>query len=899
MRAMRTPALSRGSLFGRREEIRRIDELTGAARAGAGGVLVLRGEAGIGKSALLEHAARASGFRVVRACGAEFESELPFAALHQLCVPVLARLEDLPGRHRDALRIAFGLAEGTPDLFRVGLATLALLASAAEERPLLCVVDDAHWLDAASSKALAFLARRVGAEPIAVVFAVRLPAAAGELAELPGVAVGGLTDADARKLLAAQSQVTLDEQVRARLLAEARGNPLALLELSEAGGFAPADTSSVPSRIERGFQARLTDLPAEARLLLTIASADPTGDPGLLWPAARRLDIDLPSAGAAAAATGLIEFATRVRFCHPLARSAVYQAADASRRHAAHRVLAEVTDPAGDPDRRAWHRAQACAGPDDDVAADLERCASRARSRGGVVAAAAFLERAAALSLDARRRTERTILAAQAGLDAGAPAAAAELLTTVDPAALDELQHAHVDLLRGQIAFQRHHDGDGPMFMVRAAQRLSALDPDRSRECYLDAIEMGLLVGRPGGVLDTVLAAARSGAPAPRSPDILDVLVLLGEDGHRAAAPLLRKVFDGGDAPMWTRRPALGIMLASEMWDPQAQAAITEWLVKTGRESGSPLVLRLGLAQLASQGALSGDFGQAMAAIAEEEAIADAVDGPPMLYPRLHLAAMRGRREEAVELFETATATATARGAGQLIANVHWASAVLHNGLADYPAALAAARRATANGDLSLAGAALPELVEAAVRSGRPGEATAALDSLTERTAASGTATGLGIAAYARGLVTGVEDHYREAVEHLQESPLLPYRARGHLLYGEWLRREGRRRDCREHLRTAHELSSGAGLEAFAQRAATELRATGETAQVRSKGTSGELTMQETHIARMVATGATSNEIAAQLFLSPRTVDAHLRNIFRKLGITSRRQLRNRPGLDS
>ncbi|MFG1643187.1 AAA family ATPase [Amycolatopsis sp. NPDC049252] len=885
------------TLFGRREEIRRIDELTGAARAGEGGALVLRGEAGIGKSALLEHAARAPGFRILRACGAEFESELPFAALHQLCVPVLTRLDDLPARHRDALRIAFGLAEGTPDLFRVGLATLALLASAAEERPLLCVLDDAHWLDAASSKALAFLARRVGAEPIAVVCAVRLPAAEGELAELPGVAVGGLADADARELLAAQSRVTLDEQVRARLLAEARGNPLALLELPGTGGFAPPATVPVPSRVEHGFEARLTDLPAEARLLLTLASAEPTGDPGLLWPAARLLDIDVPGAAAAAAATGLVEFATRVRFCHPLARSAVYRAADASLRQAAHRVLAEVTDPAGDPDRRAWHRAQACAGPDDDVAAELERCASRARSRGGVVAAAAFLERAAALSLDAGRRIERTIAAVRAGLDAGAPAAAAELLTTLDSASLEELQHVDVDLLRGQIAFQRHHDGDGPAYMVRAAQRLSAVDPGRSREVYLDAIEMGLLVGRPGGVLDTVLAAARSDAPAPRTTDVLDVLVLLAEEGHRAAAPLLRKVFDGGDTPMWTRRPALGIMLAAEMWDPHAQAAITEWLVKTGRESGSPLVLRLGLAQLASQGALSGNFGPAMAAIAEEEAIADAIGGPPMLYPRLHLAAMRGRREEAVKLFETATATATARGAGQLIANVHWASAVLHNGCADYPAALAAAWRAIAGGDLSLAGAALPELVEAAVRAGRPGDATEALDSLTERTAAGGTATGLGVAAYARGLVTGVEDHYREAVERLQESPLLPYRARSYLLYGEWLRREGRRRDCREHLRTAHRLASDAGLEAFARRAATELRATGETAQARTKNTPGELTMQETHIARMVATGATSNEVAAQLFLSPRTVDAHLRSIFRKLGITSRRQLRDRPDL--
>ncbi|GAA0964803.1 LuxR family transcriptional regulator [Acrocarpospora macrocephala] len=895
---MRTLARFPGPLVGRQDEIRRIDELIGAARAGQGGVLVLRGEAGIGKSALLDHARQAaSGFRVIHASGSEFETELPFAALHQLCVPMLGHLAELPAQRREALRVAFGLVTGTPDVFRIGLATLELLASAARKRPLLCVVDDAQWLDAASSKALTFLARRVTSEPVAMVFAVRLPGAASELDELPGLVVEGLSDADARALLAAKSHVTLDEQVRDRIMAEARGNPLALLELPRAGGFAPPDTSSVPTRIERGFQARLADLPAGARLLLTIASADPTGDPALLWPAAQRLDIDVTTTSAAATATGLVEFSTRVRFCHPLARSAVYRAAAAGQRRTAHRVLAEVTDPVVDPDRRAWHRAQASTGPDDDVAAELERSASRAQSRGGVVAAAAFIERAAALSLDAAKRIERTLAAAQAKLDAGATDTAAELLTTVENAALDDLQHARVDLLRGRIAFVRHNDGTGPMFMLRAAQRLSGLDPDWSRGCFLDALEMGLVVGRASGVLDMVVAAAQSAAPAPRSPDILDALILLATDGHRAAVPLIRNVLDGDGSPMWTRWPALATVLASELWDPHTHAVIVEWLMKTGRELGSPLVLRLGLAQAASGAALIGDFGQAMAAIAEEEAIADAVGGPPLMYHRLHLAAMRGRRQEAFELFETATTAATARGAGQLIANVHWAAAVLNNGLADYPAALTAARQATAHGDLFLAGASLPELVEAAVRCGEPAAAATALESLTERTEASGTASGLGIAAYARGLVTGAEDHYREAIEHLEESPLLPYRARAHLLYGEWLRREGRRRDCRRHLRTAHELLSEAGLEAFARRAADELRATGEKARSRSGHTYDQLTMQEVSIARLVATGATSNEVAARLFLSPRTVDAHLRNIFRKLGITSRRQLRDQPDL--
>ncbi|NJP99892.1 AAA family ATPase [Streptomyces zingiberis] len=913
---MRTPVHSSGRLYGRHEETCRIDELTAAARKSRGGALVLRGEAGIGKSALLDHARRtASGFLVIEASGSEGEAELPFAALHQLCLPVLGHLAALPAQRREALQVAFGLTAGVPDEFRMGLAALELLAAAARERPLLCLVDDGHWLDAASSKALAFLARRISAEPVAMLLAVRPPSPAGELDALPGLSVGGLNDTDARALLSTKARVPLDEQVRRRIVAESRGNPLALLELPRAGGYAPPGAPSVPTRIERGFQQRLRDLPEEARLLLTIASADPTGDPGLLWPAALRLDLDVTETGAAAAATGLVDFSTRVRFCHPLARSAVYRAAGARLRRTAHRVLGEVTDPVLDPDRRAWHRAEASAGPDEDVAEELERSASRARSRGGAVAAAAFAERAAALSLDTARRIERTLAAVQAHLDAGSTDTAAELLATVESAPLDELRHVRVDLLRGKIAFVRHTDGDGPMFMLRAAHRLAALDPQRSRECFLDAVEMSMAVGRSSGVLDTVLAAARTAAPAgaTHAPDLLDVLALLAEERHREAVPLVRKLLssppaeagDGGgdgtgdgDGPLWRRRPALAVMLASEVWDPHTQAAITDWLIRTGEESGSPLVLRLGLAPMASLAAVCGDLARAATAIAEEEAIADAFGGPPVFYHRLHLAAMRGRREAAAELFATATAEAAERGTGQIVAHVHWAAAVLNNGLADYPAALAAARRAAESGELYLAGFALPELVEAAVRCGEPDAAAAALASLTERTEAGGTASGLGIAAYARGLVTGAEGHYREAVERLAESPLLPYRARAHLLYGEWLRRRGRRRDGARQLHLAHELLSGAGLEAFARRAADELRAAGE--RVRGPAATpvhDRLTPQEVSIARLVATGATSKEVATRLFLSPRTIDAHLRNVFRKLGITSRRQLKDVPGL--
>ncbi|MFC0107443.1 helix-turn-helix transcriptional regulator [Kibdelosporangium aridum] len=490
------------------------------------------------------------------------------------------------------------------------------------------------------------------------------------------------------------------------------------------------------------------------------------------------------------------------------------------------------------------------------------------------------------------KRVDRTLAAAQAKLDAGATDAAAALLTTVELKTLDERTQAKADLLRGQVAFVRHGDSNGPTFMLHAARRLADIDPAWSRTCFLDALEMAMVVGRGSGVMDMVLNAARS---APPATDFLDALVLLNISGHKAAVPALRDVL--ADSAAWTRRPALATMVAGELWDIDAHTAIVDWLMKTGRQSGAPMVLRLGLAQGALEAALTGDLPKAVDAIAEEEALADAIGTPSMTYPRLFVTALRGRREEATELIETATTVAKAKGIGQLVANVHWSAAVLHNGLGDYPAALAMARQAAAAGDLFLAGAAMPELVEAAVRCGENDLAASALESLTERTQASGTPWGLGLTAYSRGMVTGDEDDYRAAIELLADSPGRTYQARAHLLYGEWLRRQNRRLDARTQLRTAHDLLSTIGMEAFARRASDELRATGAQARSRATNSLDELTMQETHIARLVATGATSKEVAARLFLSPRTIDAHLRNIFRKLGITSRRQLRDLPDL--
>ncbi|NNH68965.1 AAA family ATPase [Nocardia uniformis] len=883
-------------LVGRHDEIDRLLALLGAAERGEGGVLVLRGEPGIGKSALLDHAehAAAEKFQVIRASGSEFEAELPFAALHQLCVPVLAHLDALAAPYRDSLLVAFGLADGTPHPFRVGLAALELLDAAAAEHPLLCVVDDAHWMDAASTRALTFVARRVVAEPVALVFATRNQDASRGLDELPGLTIGGLSDEHSRALLSMEKTVTLDERVRDRVLAEARGNPLALIELPKAGGFAPPAPSPIASRIERSFRTRIAELPPDARYLLILASADPTGEPALLWAAAQRLAIDVPVASAAAEASELVRFGTRVRFCHPLARSAAYRAAEPEPRRAAHLALADATDPVTAPDRRAWHRAQATTGPDEQVAAELESSASRAQARGGVAAAAAFLERAAALSLDPGKQIERTLAAARAALAAGGTEAATDLLASIDTETLDDRRHASVDLLRGQIAFVHGADGAvrGPELILRAAQRLAAEYPELSREYFVAALEMGLVVGRAAGVMDRVLDASRSAPPASGPPDLLDALVLLNTDGHRSGVPAIRRVLTGEDAG-WTRVPALATVLAGELWDLDLHATIVDWLVRTGRDTGSPMTIRLGLSQTALSAVFTGDFGRAMAAIAEEAAVADAVGDLPQLYPRVHLAAMRGRRDEAVDLF----AEVTGRGTGQLTANAHWATAVLYNGLAEYPAALDAATRAVAGGDLFLTGIALPELVEAAARCGEHAAARSALENLLERTEPAGTRFASGVAAGARALVSDAEDDHVEALEQLTGDSSAPHLARTHLRYGEWLRRKDRRRDAREHLRTAHRQLSEIGLEAFARRAADELRATGEVARSRSVHTYDQLTMQEIHIARQVAAGATSKEVATRLFVSPRTVDAHLRNIFRKLSITSRRQLRDMPDL--
>ncbi|MFI7000116.1 AAA family ATPase [Nocardia sp. NPDC050175] len=867
-------------LVGRSEETARLLALLHEARESRGGAVILLGEAGIGKSALLEHLAKASsGFLIMRATGAEFEMELPYSALHQLCGPVLEHLDALPAPHRTALRIAFGMETGTPDPFLAGAAALGLLLE--HDRPLLCLIDDAQWLDHASARALAFVARRIGAERVAMVFAAR--ESVPGLEQLPRVDVERLSESEARAVLVREIPASLDVRVRDRILAESRGNPLALVELPRSAGLAGMAGGfdlPAPRAAERSFRARLEVLPPKTRLLLTLAAAEPVGDPALLWPAAKLLGVE----DAAADEVPMVEFGTRVRFIHPLARSAVYQAATAAERRSAHGALAQVSDPVADPDRVAWHRALASVGPDEDVAVALTQSATRARARGGEAAAAAFLERAAALTLEPGMRSERVLAAVEAKLSVGDFGVAAELLSTLDS------DDPRVDLLRARISFARFRGGDRPTdHLLRAAARLTDREPARAREYYVDALEMGTLTGG----LDAVIAAART-APANPEPHtsadiILDGVVALAVEGHQAAAKLLRPVVADGADEVWTRWPTLGFLLAVELWNADAMAGIATRVTAFGRELGSFHMLPIGLAMLATVTAHAGDLGAATAMISEEEAIAEATGAAPLVYPRIHLAGFRGRRAEAEELFA---------GVGpHMTLSVQYATAVLHNGLADYPAALQAAERAVATGDLGMAGQALPELVEAAVRCHQPETARAALASLAERAGAGGQPWGLGIEMYARALVDDDEESYRQAVALLETTTLAIAAARAHLVYGEWLRRQGRRRDARAELHLAHEQLSALGAEAFAARAAAELRGTGEQTRSRSADVADSLTVQEVHIARLVAEGATSKEVAAKLFLSPRTVDAHLRNIFRKLGITSRRQLRDLPAI--
>jgi DNA-binding CsgD family transcriptional regulator len=902
-------------LLGRAREREALDRLLDDVRGGRGGVLVVHGEAGVGKTVLLDYAVEAArGFRTARTSGIEAEMELPFAAVEQLCSAFLELMDRLPQPQHEALGVAFGLVTGpAPDPFLVGLAILGLLAEAADEQPLVCVVDDAQWLDSASAQALALVARRLLAEKIALVFATRELGDA--LAGLPDLRVKPLGRRDARALLKSVLPARLDERVLERIVAETRGNPLALLELPRglsptqlAGGFGVPTTVPLYARIEEGYTRRLARLPRDARRLLLVAAADPVGDPALVWRAAERLGIP-HSAADTLESEDLLALSPRVLFRHPLIRSAVYGAARLNERRAVHRALADATDPEVDPDRRAWHRALAAATPDEEVACELERSAGRAQARGGLAAAAAFLERSIALTVDPARRVDRALAAAQANLYAGAFDEALRLLPVAEAGSPDERQQAHAELLRGQIAFSSNIGSDAPPLLLSAARRLERFDLDLARETYLDAWSAAWFAGSlatAGGLLE-VSRAARSAPPSthPCQPFdlLLDGLALLITEGRAAAAPALRRAstaFAAADTLAdnsfrWTPLPPIPSYI---LWDDESWYAINARQLGLAREAGALARLPMGLITGAVIDAWSGEFAKAAEAAAEADAIVDATGTRLAPYAAMLLVALQGREADGLTLLESAINDAAAVGQGFAVQWGEFVKAILFNGLGRYAEALVAAQRASDDTpELFISSWALAELIEAASRTGAPGDAASALERLTEHTAVAGTDWGLGIAARSRALLThgdGAESLYREAIERLGRTRLAPELARAHLLYGEWLRRERRRLDAREELRTAHELFTDLGVEAFAERARLELQATGERARKRTVDTRDKLTPQEMQIARLAADGHTNREIAARLFLSTSTVEYHLRKAFRKLDVEARTQLAHR-----
>jgi DNA-binding CsgD family transcriptional regulator len=903
---------SRTGLRGRRSECALLDDLVSAIRRGESRSLVLQGESGIGKTALLEYlVASASDLTVVRAVGVQSDIELAFAGLHQLCTPLLDRLERLPAPQRQAMEIVFGLSAGEPpDRFLVGLAVLSLFSEVTGQRPLLCVVDDAQWLDQASALTLAFVARRLLAEPVGLVFAARDPGEA--LRQVPELEVRGVRNGDARALLGSAVRFKLDERVRDRIIAETQGNPLALLELPRgltptqlAGGFGLLGAQGLSGRIEESFVQRLEALTDHARRLLLVAAAEPVGDPLLLWRAGERLGIG-PADADTAEADGLVTIGERVTFRHPLVRSAIYRSAPAEDRRAVHLALAEATDREADPDRRAWHLAAAAAGPDEQVALELERSAGRAQARGGLAAAAAFLQRAVALTKDPARRTDRALAGAQASLQAGAFDAALGLLATAEAGALDELQRARVDLVRARVVFASGLAGDAPPLLLKAAKRLEAFDLELARETYLTAWAAAGMAGSLAArdVLLEICRAVQALPPSSCDPRPLDLLLgglaLLTTDGHAAATPVLQHA-----AKMLTSIPVENVLrwgpfaasASVAVWDYEGMHAICARQVELARDAGALADLSFHLNQLGMARQWLGDFAGAELLVAEEASVAAATGSPIAPYTLLRLRALQGREAEASAAITSAVEQAAAEGQGMAAAYAHWAAAVLYNGLARYPEAASAARQATADTVYPLPSMyALPDLVEAAAREGHAELAREALERLAEMTQPCGNDVALGIEARCRALLSdgaAADDLYREAIDRLSRTQVRPDLARAHLLYGEWLRRENRRVDARAQLHAAHDQFTSIGMEAFAERARRELLATGERVRKRTVTRRDDLTAQERQIARLAGDGLSNPEIGARLFLSPRTVEWHLRNVFTKLGIRSRRELPN------
>ncbi|RYU14919.1 ATP-binding protein [Nocardioides iriomotensis] len=904
------------TLWGRSGERRRLDDALAAVRRGESAVLVVRGEAGVGKTALLQYAAgQATDCRVARIAGVESELELPFAALHQLCAPMLGGLAALPEPQEHALQVTFGLASGdVPDRFLVGLAVLSLLAEEAAKQPLVCLVDDTQWLDQATRQVLGIVARRLLAESVLLLFGVRETDDERLLPGLSELTLQGLEAEDARLLLAAAVTGPVDDRVGDRLVAETGGNPLALLELVKgtseaelAGGFAiPSTASSVPDQLHDRYLQRVRALPEPARRLLLLAAADPTGDPALLWRAAQILGVGRDAVGSGEVRQ-LLEVGSAVRFRHPLMRAAAYAAGSSEDRRAAHLAVATATDAKTDPDRRAWHFATAATAPDEDLATELERSAERAHARAGLAGCAAFLERSVALTPEAERRTDRALAAAHAHLHAGTLEAGLGLLAVAEADAVTDLQRARVEQLRGEISRASTSGSQAPVLLLQAARRLETLEPRLARETYLDAWGAALVAGHlaaPGGTLRDVSAAARpaSSASGPVEPGdlLLDGLATVILEGPESAEPSLRQAVDafvGDQLPgeHWLHWGTLASNAALALWDVDCWDRVSARHVELARTSGAlaPLAAALNVRRVVA--IWCGDFETAITLGLEEQVVKEVTGARRASYGGLFLAAYQGQPDQATPLITATADEALVRGEGlgQQIADR--ATALLQIGLGHYAEGMAAADRAATGNFGPFTWQALPDLVEAATRAGQPDVAADAMRRLQAATAITGSDWAVGLEARSRALLAegeAAEQAYAEALERLGRTPLRPELARARLLYGEWLRREGRRVDARDYLHAAFDAFSALGAEAFAERARRELLATGEKVRKRRPDTLHDLTPQEDHIARLARDGRTNPEIAAELYISTRTVEWHLRKVFGKLGIRSRKELR-------
>jgi DNA-binding CsgD family transcriptional regulator len=892
-----------------------LDHLLEAARGGRSGALVLRGEPGIGKTALLEYVlGSAPDMRIAWVVGVESEMELAFAAVHRLLAPMLGRIHQVPDPQADALATAFGILAGSaPDRFLVGLAALNLLSDAAEEQPLLCVIDNEQWLDRASAETLAFVARRLEAEGIALVFSGR-ESTEGQLTPLEGLPelrLDGLPEADARELLAEAVPGPLELHVCDRIIAEGRGNPLALLELAAeltpdqlAGVSVLPEPLPLGARLEQSSLRRVRRLPQESQSLLLLLAAEP-GDEGLFWRAADRLGIG-PDAVGPAESEGLLRLGSHPAFRHPFVRSAIYGGAPADERQRVHRVLADAADAKNDPDRRAWHRAAASPGPDEEVAAELERAAGHATDRGGYASTAALMERAARLTPDASRRAERSLMAAEAELAAGAAWKASAVLDELTPELIDKRQRVRAQLVRGAVNLELGLSGEAPKMLLTAAHTLEPLDRRLARETHLEALVSAIYAGRLGssdGVREAA-QAARSAPPVPKTEVTIGDLLLDGfaslfMEGHAAAAPTLRRAIETLRQDGERRWLGLGCHAALELWDDGALHALATAWVQLAREAGAFAELPSALSTLGgAYEVLVGRLDAAETCVHEALGIKAAL-GNRSIRDRTNVAqlivsAWRGHEDQTRALAADTMLEAAARGQGMEIGVSHYALAVLEIGLGRYRAALTAAEEASEYESSYVATSTLPELVEAAALSGEPEVAASAARRLADSTLASGTNLALGVLARSRALATAdgdVEELCQEAIDRLKRCRAIPQLARARLVYGEWLRRERRRRDARRELKTAHQMFASMGAEAFAERTRLELAATGTRTRKRAAGIVQLLTPQEARIARLAAEGASNREIAAQLLISPRTVEYHLHKVFRQLGVSSRTQL--------